>query len=98
MLNAVGSLFAIPLWGYLADLYGRRRLIMPGCGIMVLYPFAYFAMIDGGVFALPAAAIILSGRVDCALLLGRTWPWLAGRERVYKGNDPGTSTAGGGRA
>ena len=36
-LNAVGSLFATPLLG--PPLRERRRLIMLGCGVMVLYPF-----------------------------------------------------------
>jgi hypothetical protein len=33
---------------------------MIGCAIMVVYPFFYFAMIDSGVLALVAIAIILS--------------------------------------
>ena len=36
---------------------------MLACGVIVLYPFAYFAMVDSGVFALLAAAIVLSGPV-----------------------------------
>ena len=60
MGTAAVSLFATPVLGYLSDIFGRRRTIMTGCAIMVVYPFLYFSMIDSGVFALLAIAIVLS--------------------------------------
>ena len=101
MLNAVGSLFAVPLWGHLSDLYGRRRLIMLGCGVMVLYPFVYFAMIDSGVFALLAAAIILSGPVHDmqfapqAAFIAETFPGSRRYSGVSLGYQLASLTAGG---
>ena len=101
MLNAVGSLFAVPLWGHLSDIYGRRRLIMLGCGVMVLYPFVYFAMIDSGVFALLAAAIILSGPVHDmqfapqAAFIAETFPGSRRYSGVSLGYQLASLTAGG---
>jgi metabolite-proton symporter len=60
MFTALASLIATPCFGYLSDLIGRRKVIMIGCAIMLVYPFIYFAMIDSGVLALVAIAIILS--------------------------------------
>ena len=60
MLTATASLISTPSLGYLSDLVGRRRLIMTGCVVMLFYPFVYFALIDSGVLALVALAIILS--------------------------------------
>src|SRR5262249_42124216 len=49
-----------PLFGHLSDVIGRRKLITIGCVVMLVYPFVYFAMLDSGVFAFIAIAIILS--------------------------------------
>ena len=101
MLTAVGSLVATPLWGHLSDLYGRRRLIMLGCSVMVLYPFAYFAMVDSGVFALLAVAIILSGPVHDlqfapqAAFIAETFPASRRYSGVSLGFQLASITAGG---
>ena len=60
MGTAALSLVATPILGYLSDIVGRRRMIMTGCFVMVVYPFLYFSMIDSGVFALLAIAMVLS--------------------------------------
>ena len=60
MLTALASLITTPCFGYLSDLIGRRKVIVTGCVVMVFFPFAYFAMIDSGVLALVALAIIVS--------------------------------------
>ena len=60
MLTALASLITTPCFGYLSDLIGRRKIIVTGCVVMVFFPFAYFAMIDSGVLALVALAIIVS--------------------------------------
>ena len=101
MLNAVGSLVAVPLWGHLSDVYGRRRLIMLGCGVMVLFPFAYFAMVDSGVLALLAAAIVLSGPVHDmqfspqAAFIAETFPGSRRYSGVSLGYQLASITAGG---
>lgn len=60
MLTALMSLVTTPLCGHLSDRFGRRRIIGVGCVVMLFFPFAYFAMIDSGVIALMAIAIIVS--------------------------------------
>lgn len=60
MMGALASLVATPAIGHLSDLVGRRKVIMAGCIAMVFFPFAYFAMIDSGVYALVALAIVLA--------------------------------------
>ncbi|MFY1005117.1 MFS transporter, partial [Escherichia coli] len=45
--------------GHLSDVIGRRTTTVIGCLIMIVLPFAYFAMLDSGVVALVAAAIVL---------------------------------------
>jgi metabolite-proton symporter len=60
MMTAMISLVAIPTFGYLSDVIGRRKLTAIGCVAMMIYPFIYFAMLDSGVFALVIGAILLS--------------------------------------
>jgi len=54
------SLFTIPLWGYVSDLVGRRRLYMIGAAAMVIYSFVYFGLLDTAVPALVLLAVVLS--------------------------------------
>ena len=101
MLNAAASLVAVPFWGHLSDLYGRRRLITLGCVVMIIYPFAYFAMIDSGVFALLAAAIVISGPVHDmqfspqAAFIAETFPGSRRYSGVSMGYQLASITAGG---
>ena len=101
MATAVGSLFATPMWGYLSDVYGRRRLIMLGCAVMVVYPFVYFSMIDSGVFALMAIAIILSEPLHDmqyapqAAFIAETFPGSRRYSGVSLGYQLASLTAGG---
>jgi metabolite-proton symporter len=60
MATAILSLVTIPTFGYLSDRIGRRRVTAIGCLAMLVYPFAYFALLDSGVVLLAAAAIIIS--------------------------------------
>jgi MFS family permease len=60
MMTATASLIATPCLGYLSDLLGRRKVIVTGCVIMVFFPFVYFGLINSGVVALAALAIVLS--------------------------------------
>jgi metabolite-proton symporter len=59
MLQALVSMVTIPLCGHLSDVIGRRRTTVIGCLIMIVLPFAYFAMLDSGVMAFIAIAIVL---------------------------------------
>ena len=60
MLQASISLFTIPLFGHISDLIGRRKITAIGCVVMMIFPFAYFGMLDTGVMALQALAILMA--------------------------------------
>jgi metabolite-proton symporter len=52
------SMAAIPFWGALSDVVGLRRLTAVGCAVMVVWPFAYFSLLDSGRLALVFLAIV----------------------------------------
>ena len=101
MLTAVASLCSTPLFGYLSDLFGRRRIIMMGCAVMVVYPFLYFSMIDSGVFALLVIAIVLSEPIHDmqyapqAAFFAETFPGSRRYSGVSLGYQLASLTAGG---
>jgi metabolite-proton symporter len=59
MVQALVSMCTIPLFGHISDRIGRRSITAIGCVVMMIFPFFYFGMLDSGVFALVALAIIL---------------------------------------
>jgi MFS family permease len=46
MIEALISAMTVVLFGRLSDTFGRRRLIVLGCILMIGFPFLYFAMLD----------------------------------------------------
>jgi len=60
LIMSVLSMAAIPFWGHVSDLVGRRRLTAIGAGVMVVWPFLYFAMLDTRLPALVLLAILFS--------------------------------------
>ena len=59
MIQAIVSTMTVVLFGYLSDIYGRRRIIALGCLVMIVFPFVYFAMLDTKSIVLVFLAIIL---------------------------------------
>jgi metabolite-proton symporter len=59
MVQALVSMLAIPYFGHLSDVIGRRRITAIGCVVMMIFPFVYFGMLDSGIFWLIALAIVL---------------------------------------
>ncbi len=57
---AVISFASIPLFGYLSDRIGRKRVYMLGAALTGAYGFAYFRLLDTGAPALVFLAIVLS--------------------------------------
>jgi MFS family permease len=54
------SFFSIPLFGYLSDRIGRRRMYVIGAVLLGLFGFLYFGMVDSAVPWLVFLAIVLS--------------------------------------
>ena len=57
---AAVSMFSIPIFGYLSDCIGRRRMYLIGAALTGVYAFAFFAMVDTAIPALVFIAIVLS--------------------------------------
>ena len=57
---SVLSFFSIPLFGYLSDRLGRKRVYMAGVALMGVWGFIYFGLLDTKVAALMFIAIFLS--------------------------------------
>jgi MFS family permease len=60
IVAAVVSLFTTPLWGYVSDLIGRKRMYMIGAFTMLLFAFPYFWLLNSLVPALIVSAVVLS--------------------------------------
>ncbi|GAA0906380.1 hypothetical protein GCM10009559_74760 [Pseudonocardia zijingensis] len=60
MVAGIVSLFTTPLWGWLSDVVGRRRLYLIGVVTMLVFAVPYFAVLESGNFALIAVFVVLS--------------------------------------
>lgn len=59
MIQSVISMGTIPLFGHISDRIGRRKITAIGCLVMIVWPFAYFGLIDTKVVWLVFLAIAL---------------------------------------
>jgi MFS family permease len=57
---AIVSFFTIPLFGYLSDRIGRKRMYMLGVVAMGIWGFVYFGLLDTKVASLIFIAILVS--------------------------------------
>ncbi len=69
-IAAIIELFTIPLFGYLSDRVGRRTWYLVGCGIMLLFAFPYFLLLNTENKALVWLGIIISLAVCHAWVYG----------------------------
>ncbi|MBM3776773.1 MAG: MHS family MFS transporter [Acidimicrobiia bacterium] len=60
MVQALLSMAVIPWFGHLSDRLGRWRMTAYGCYAMIVFPFAYFWMLDSGSLLLVGLAIIIA--------------------------------------
>jgi metabolite-proton symporter len=59
MIQALVSMAAIPYFGHLSDVIGRRRITAIGCIVMMVFPFVYFGLLDTRSIGLVFLAIVL---------------------------------------
>jgi metabolite-proton symporter len=54
------SLITVPLFGYVSDIFGRRRTYLIGCALMIVFPFLYYGLLDTKMALLVFLAIVIS--------------------------------------
>jgi MFS family permease len=60
MTGAAISVFAMPLFGYLSDRVGRRRIYFTALVLLAVWAWMYYALLNSGAAALAFAAIAIS--------------------------------------
>jgi MFS family permease len=60
VIGACASMLAVPVWGFLSDIVGRRRLYLLGAAALLLWSYPYLALLDTRVPLLVAVAIVVS--------------------------------------
>ena len=60
MIQSVASMCAVPFFGHLSDRVGRRKIVAIGCVAMMIWPFAYFALLNTKSIVLVFLAIVLA--------------------------------------
>ena len=63
-IRAIGSLAVLPVAGYLADRFGRRRIIGMGAVGTGLWVFALFGLMDTRVMALVVLGLLIDGMLQ----------------------------------
>ena len=64
MIQALVSMAAIPYFGHLSDVIGRRRITAIGCVVMMVFPFIYFGMLDTRVVWIVFLAIVARAAIS----------------------------------
>jgi MFS family permease len=60
LITSAASVLTLLGWGFVSDIVGRKRLVMIGAALMVLWSFPYWALIGSHVPLLVLVAIVLS--------------------------------------
>jgi MFS transporter, MHS family, shikimate and dehydroshikimate transport protein len=67
--TAIG-LFTVPLWGWMSDRVGRKPVYLTGAAFSVLFPFAFFALVDTKETVFIYAAMILGINIGHDMMYG----------------------------
>ncbi|HEX4347375.1 MAG TPA: MFS transporter [Vicinamibacterales bacterium] len=60
MIQSLLSIGTVVLFGYLSDIFGRRKVTAFGCAVMLVFPFLYFGMLDTKSAGLVFLAIVIA--------------------------------------
>jgi len=69
-IAAAVGLLTVPLWGHLSDRFGRKPVYLFGAVFSLLFPFAFFAMVDTKQPVFIYAAMILGINVGHDMMYG----------------------------
>jgi MFS transporter, MHS family, shikimate and dehydroshikimate transport protein len=69
-IAAAVGLFTVPLWGWMSDRVGRKPVYLTGAAFSVLFPFAFFALVDTKETVFIYAAMILGINIGHDMMYG----------------------------
>jgi MFS transporter, MHS family, shikimate and dehydroshikimate transport protein len=69
-IAAAIGLFTVPLWGWMSDRVGRKPVYLTGAAFSVLFPFAFFALVDTKETVFIYAAMILGINIGHDMMYG----------------------------
>jgi MFS family permease len=58
LVAAAVSIVTVPFWGFLSDVFGRKRLVMLGAAAMLLWSYPFWRLLDTGTPLLAFLAIV----------------------------------------